>query len=186
MKEYTERVADFIGKVGESSSYELFSLIESEINSRITVIISNKKVYGSDLYTSRIKIDGVVLCSEYNVLKANYSFLLFAVKIIKEKILLEKMTALYKNVVNSAVNGLTKKELEGICVVLDSVDKNSGNIVISDISKKYNITRSIIINGLKKLECAGIIEMYSKGVGGTNIKLLYSGIRSVVSNKRRD
>ena len=133
MKEYTDRVADFIEKVGESSSYELFSLIESEINSRITVVISNKKVYGSDLYTSRIKIDGVVLCSEYNVLKANYSYLSFAVKIIKEKILLEKMTALYKNVVNSAVNGLTQKELEGICAVLDSVDKNSRNIIISDI-----------------------------------------------------
>ena len=43
MKEYTDRVADFIEKVGESSSYELFSLIESEINSRITVVISNKK-----------------------------------------------------------------------------------------------------------------------------------------------
>lgn len=184
MKEYTERVGRILEKIGESSSNELFALIERELNTRITAIVSNKKVYGSELYSSRIKIDGVVLCSEYNVLKANYNYLVFAVKAIKEKIMLEKITALYKNVVNSAVEGLTSKELEGVEAVLDTLDKNGGTVIISEIAYNNGITRSIILNGLRKLECAGIIEMYSKGVKGTDIKLLYSGIGAFVKKKR--
>ncbi len=186
MNEYTDRVQRLLENLSDSSSSKLFSIIESELNTRITAVIQNKKVYGNEFYTSRIKIDGVVLCSEYNVLRANYSYLVFAVKIIKEKIRLEKMTYLYKNVVHSAVEGLTDNELKGVNEVFSILTENSSRIIISDISKKCGITRSVIISGLKKLECAGIIEMYSGGSQGTNIKLLYTGIKSIISKKRGD
>lgn len=185
MREYSDRVNTLLEAVSDSSSSKLFSIIEGELNTRITAVIQNKKVYGSELYTSRIKIEGVVLCSEYNVLKANYNYLLLAVRIIKEKIRLEKISNLYKNVVHSAVDGLTDSEFIGVCEVLNSIG-DSGIVVISDASKKCGITRSLIISGLKKLECGGIIEMYSKGSQGTNIKILYSGIKSVISKKRGD
>lgn len=186
MNEYTERIKVFLEAMSESSSSRLFSIIEGELNTRITVVISNKKIYGNELYASRIKIDGFVLCSEYNVLKANYNYLAFAVKIIKEKIMLEKMTHLYKNVVNAAVEGLTLKELEGVNAVFSNVEGSIGKVIISDVSKNCGITRSIIVNGLRKLECAGIIEIHSSGAQGTNIKLLYSGIKAVIKKKRGD
>lgn len=186
MKEYTDRVQRILEAMGDSSSAKLFSIIESELNTRITAFIQNKKVYGSELYASRTKIDGVVICSEYNVLKANYSYLVFAVKIIKEKIRLEKMTYLYRNVVHAAVEGLTHNELIGVDEALSNVTENAGRIIISDVSKNCGITRSVIISGLRKLECAGIIEMYSCGSQGTSIKLLYSGIKAVISKKRGD
>lgn len=186
MAEYTERVKTLLEAVGDSSSSKLFSLVESELNTRITAVIANKKVYGSELYTSRIKIDGVVLCSEYNVLRANYNYLILVVKIIKEKIRLEKMTHLYKNVVHAAVEGLTSNEIIGVDEVFSIITEGSGKVIISGVSEKCGITRSVIINGLRKLECAGIIEMYSCGVQGTNIKLLYSGIKPVISKKRGD
>ncbi len=186
MNEYTERVQRFLNTLSDSSSSKLFSIIESELNTRITAVIQNKKVYGNELYTSRIKIDGVVLCSEYNVLKANYNYLVFAVKLIKEKLRLEKMTCLYKNVVHSAIEGLTNNELAGVNEVLSNITESSGRIIICDISKSCGITRSVIISGLRKLECAGIIEMYSCGSRGTNIKLLYTGIKTVIGKKRGD
>lgn len=186
MAEYSERVKTLLEAVESSSSAKLFSIIESELNTRITVVIANKKVYGNEYYISRIKIDGVVLCSEYNVLRANYNYLVFAVKIIKEKIKLEKMTYLYKNVVNAAVSGLTLKELQGVDAVISSIEGSGKRVIISDIAKKCGITRSIIINGLRKLECAGLIEMHSSGAQGTNIMLLYSGIKAVIRRKRGD
>ncbi|MDO4301965.1 MAG: hypothetical protein Q4D26_11330 [Clostridia bacterium] len=186
MREYTERVKTLLEAVSESSSSDLFSIIEGELNTRITAVILNKKVYGDIIYSNKIKIDGVVLCSEYNVLKANYNYLLFAVNIIKEKIKLEKMTCLYKNVVDAAIEGLTRKELEGVSAVLSEIEGNSALVVASNISKEWGVTRSVIINGLRKLECAGIIEMYSSGAKGTNIKILYSGIKAVVDRKRGD
>lgn len=184
MKEYSERVKTFIDAMKDSSSSELFSIVERELNTRITAVIANRKTYGDELYNCRIKIEGVVLCSEYNVLRANYNYLVFAVNIIKEKIMLEKMTHLYKNVVSSAVDGLTLNELKGVNAVFSEVSGSSSIIVTSNVAKECGVTRSIIISGLKKLECAGIIEMYSMGVKGTNIKILYSGIRSVIEKKR--
>lgn len=98
--------------------------------------------------------------------------------------MLEKMTHLYKNVVSSAVDGLTSNELKGVNAVLSEINGSSSIIVTSNVAKEYGVTRSIIISGLKKLECAGIIEMFSMGVKGTNIKILYSGIKSVIEKKR--
>lgn len=186
MKEYTERIKIILEAMSESSSSKLFSIIEGELKTRITVVISGKKVYGNELYNSGIKIDSTVIYSEYNVLKANYNYLVFAVKIIKEKIMLEKMTHLYKNVVNAAVEGLTLKELEGVDAVFSNIEESIGKVIISNVSKNCGITRSIIINGLRKLECAGMIEIHSRGAQGTDIKLLYSGIKAVIRRKRGD
>lgn len=183
MKEYSERIKTLIEEVNNKTSAELFGIIESELNTRITAVISNKRVYGNEYYNCRIKIGSFVICSEYNVLKANYSYLLFAVNIIKEKIQLEKMTGLYKGVVNSAIYALTQKEFKGVSAVLFELKYRDGVVITSEISKKVDVTRSIIINGLKKLECAGILEMYSMGAKGTNIKILYSEIRSAIEGR---
>lgn len=186
MKEYTDRVRILSEAFSESSSSRLFSIVESELNTRITAVIGSKKVYGGELYTSRVKIEGVVLCSEYNVLRANYNYLVFAIRLIKEKIKIEKLTALYKNVVESALEGLTQSELKGVWGVFSKMENTSATIVTSSVSKEVGVARSALINGLRKLECAGIIEMHSKGAGGTSIRLLYSGIKTAVQKKRED
>lgn len=186
MKEYTDRVKALSEAMAESSSSELFSIVESELNTRLTAVIGGKRVYGSEIYSSRIKIEDIVLCSEYNVLRANYSYLVLALRIINEKIKLEKITALYKGVADSALSGLTYNEFEGVYSVLSELHGGSGIVVTSDISKKTGIARSAVINGLRKLECAGILEMHSRGAQGTSIRLLYSGIKSAVQMKRGD
>ena len=171
MKEYTDRVRVLSEAVAESSSATLFSMVERELNTRLTAVIGGKKIYGGELYASRIKIEGIVLCSEYNVLRANYNYLAFALRIINEKIKLEKMTSLYKNIVDSALNGLTYNELEGVYGALSTLDGASGIVVTSSVSKDTGIARSAVMNGLRKLECAGILEMRSRGALGTAIKI---------------
>ncbi len=177
MNEYSDRIKTLIDAMEKSSSSELFAVVEREINTRITAVAAGKRVYGEELYPCRIKIKGVVICSEYNVLKANYSYLLFAITVIKEKMLFEKAADLYKSVVKAAVNGLTAGERLGARAVLDEIKGSNGTVVTKDISQSTNIGRSVILNGLRKLECAGIIEMHSKGAGGTEVSILYSGVR---------
>ncbi len=186
MKEYTDRVKILSEAMAESSSSTLFSMVERELNTRLTAVIGGKKVYGGELYTSRIKIEGIVLCSEYNVLRANYNYLVLALRIINEKIKLERMTSLYKSVVDSALDGLTYNELEGVYGVLSELEGSSGVVVTSSVSKNTGIARSAVINGLRKLECAGILEMHSKGAQGTALRILYRDIISAVRMKRGD
>jgi transcriptional pleiotropic repressor len=44
--------------------------------------------------------------------------------------------------------------------------------VASKIADRARITRSVIVNALRKLESAGVIESKSLGMKGTHIKIL--------------
>lgn len=45
-------------------------------------------------------------------------------------------------------------------------------LVNKDIADKIGVTRSVMVNGLRLLEAAGILETKSLGMKGTNIKVL--------------
>jgi len=78
-----------------------------------------------------------------------------------------------KQVVKSAIKTLSSSELEAIkCIFkeLDGVDE--GILVASRIADKAGITRSIVVNALRKFESAGVIESKSSGMKGTYIKVV--------------
>ena len=49
---------------------------------------------------------------------------------------------------------------------------NEGLLVASRIADRVGITRSVIVNALRKFESAGVIESRSLGMKGTHIKIL--------------
>ena len=49
---------------------------------------------------------------------------------------------------------------------------NEGVLVASRIADSIGITRSVIVNALRKFESAGVIESRSSGMKGTYIKVL--------------
>ncbi len=55
--------------------------------------------------------------------------------------------------------------------VFEELKGNDGILVASKIAEKQGITRSIIVNGLKKLESAGVIESKSAGMKGTKVRI---------------
>lgn len=73
--------------------------------------------------------------------------------------------------VKSALNSLSHKEYKAAKALFKELPIEGGLIVTSKISEEYEITRSIIINCISKLESAGIIESRSMGARGTNIKI---------------
>ena len=62
--------------------------------------------------------------------------------------------------------------LEAIEHIFEELDGNEGLLVASKIADRVGITRSVIVNALRKLECAGVIESSSLGMKGTYIKVL--------------
>ncbi|SEF51327.1 transcriptional pleiotropic repressor [Eubacterium ruminantium] len=77
-----------------------------------------------------------------------------------------------KVTVRSAALSLSVSEKEAVVCVFKELDKKEGLIVVSKLASKCRITRSIIVNALKKLEGAGIIEIISKGMKGTYVKIV--------------
>ncbi|MBQ7077460.1 MAG: GTP-sensing pleiotropic transcriptional regulator CodY [Lachnospiraceae bacterium] len=75
-------------------------------------------------------------------------------------------------VVKSAVSTLSFSELEAIIHIFDELEGMEGILVASKIADRVGITRSVIVNALRKFESAGVIESRSSGMKGTYIKVL--------------
>ena len=75
-------------------------------------------------------------------------------------------------VVKSAFNTLSFSELEAIIHIFEELDGDEGILVASKIADRVGITRSVIVNALRKFESAGVIESRSSGMKGTYIKVL--------------
>ncbi|HWR45298.1 GTP-sensing pleiotropic transcriptional regulator CodY [Sporomusa sp.] len=77
-----------------------------------------------------------------------------------------------RTTVQVALNTLSYSELDAAVNVLSELDGDEDLIVASKIADRAGITRSVIVNALRKLESAGVIESTSLGMKGTNIKIL--------------
>lgn len=75
-------------------------------------------------------------------------------------------------IVKSAISTLSFSELEAITHIFSELDGNEGILVASKIADRVGITRSVIVNALRKFESAGVIESRSSGMKGTYIKVL--------------
>lgn len=77
-----------------------------------------------------------------------------------------------KAVVQLAIGTLSYSELEAVEHIFNELDGDEGLLVASKIADKVGITRSVIVNALRKFESAGVIESRSLGMKGTHIKIL--------------
>ena len=75
-------------------------------------------------------------------------------------------------IVKSAISTLSFSELEAITHIFDELDGSEGILVASRIADRVGITRSVIVNALRKFESAGVIESRSSGMKGTYIKVI--------------
>ena len=62
--------------------------------------------------------------------------------------------------------------VKSIIHIFDELDGNEGILVASRIADSVGITRSVIVNALRKFESAGVIESRSSGMKGTYIKVV--------------
>lgn len=96
-------------------------------------------------------------------------------------------------VVQSAIASLSYSELQAILCMFKELKmnaKNSGGrikygvygtegvLVASRIAEQVGITRSVIVNALRKFESAGVIETKSSGMKGTYIKIVNEAVFS--------
>ena len=75
-------------------------------------------------------------------------------------------------IVRSAISTLSFSELQAIKHIFSELDGNEGILVASKVADRVGITRSVIVNALRKFESAGVIESRSSGMKGTYIKVL--------------
>ncbi len=77
-----------------------------------------------------------------------------------------------REIIRGAFGALSYSEFEAVIGIFSELKGDEGILVMKKISEKISVTRSVIVNALKKMESAGIIESRSLGMKGTYIKVL--------------
>lgn len=73
---------------------------------------------------------------------------------------------------SSALMTLTPLEQKAVTCVIHELSGKNGTLVTSKLANQYGITRTVIVNALRKLASAGLIQTKSSGVKGTYIEVL--------------
>lgn len=89
-------------------------------------------------------------------------------------------------VVHSALNTLSVSETDAIYHIFEELDGTEGILVASKIADRVGITRSVIVNALRKFESAGVIESRSSGMKGTYIKVVNDAIFEELKKRKRN
>jgi transcriptional pleiotropic repressor len=107
-----------------------------------------------------------------DLILAEYGATVVGMEILREKSEEIEEEARSKAVVQMAISSLSYSELEAIEHIFEELNGKEGLLVASKIADRVGITRSVIVNALRKLESAGVIESRSLGMKGTYIKVL--------------
>ncbi|MDQ6596952.1 MULTISPECIES: GTP-sensing pleiotropic transcriptional regulator CodY [Bacillus] len=107
-----------------------------------------------------------------DLILAEYGATVVGMEILREKAEEIEEEARSKAVVQMAISSLSYSELEAIEHIFEELNGHEGLLVASKIADRVGITRSVIVNALRKLESAGVIESRSLGMKGTYIKVL--------------
>lgn len=110
--------------------------------------------------------------TEDDLVLAEYSATIVGMEILRSKQEEYEEEVRKKAVVQMAIGTLSYSELEAMEHIFEELDGLEGLLVASKVADRVGITRSVIVNALRKLESAGVIESRSLGMKGTHIKVL--------------
>lgn len=83
-----------------------------------------------------------------------------------------------------AISSLSYSEILAIQLIFDELDGDEGLLVASRIADEAGMTRSVIVNALRKLASANVIESRSLGMKGTYIRIVNKEIRKEINRHR--
>ncbi|WP_124563659.1 GTP-sensing pleiotropic transcriptional regulator CodY [Ectobacillus antri] len=173
----------------EEYTKSLFNITETSANldveSQYTAFpVENKELFKTGLTTIVPIVGGgdrlgtLVLSrlhdsfSNDDLILGEYGATVVGMEILREKAEEIEEEARSKAVVQMAISSLSYSELEAIEHIFDELNGTEGLLVASKIADRVGITRSVIVNALRKLESAGVIKSRSLGMKGTYIKVL--------------
>jgi codY GAF-like domain len=187
---------DKVELINESISENLGEVIDDMLNQRLLAVLSTKEninltTLGFDFKNIKkykalvvpVNIAGERLGTLFiykdskefdidDIILAEYGAVVVGLEMIRSVSEEEAEKRRKQEVVKSALSTLSSSELEAIRFIFDEIEDNESVLIASKIADKAGITRSVIVNALRKLESAGIIESRSSGMRGTYIRIV--------------
>lgn len=120
-----------------------------------------------------------------DLLLAEYSATVVGMEMLRDRTEKVEIEARKKATVQIALATLSYSEAEAAVNILSELNGEEGLLVASKIADRVGITRSVIVNALRKFESAGVIESKSLGMKGTYIRIKNEYLMEEVQKLRR-
>lgn len=168
--ELLKSVRETSSNLNEESPFSFSQYVAGPFQHRYTTvvpIIGGGERLGTLLLTrfDELFVDDDLILAEYGATVAGMEILQVKADQAEEE-------ARSRAVVQLAVDSLSFSEFEAVDHIFAELEGREGILVASKIADRAGITRSVIVNALRKLESAGVIESRSLGMKGTHIKIL--------------
>lgn len=171
-KEYNDellKVNETKANLTGEESLTIFKYDYNTLDKYVTII----PIYGNG------QRQGTLIVARWNekydvedIILGEYGATVVGIEILRSKTMEFEEEARKKAVVQMAIGTLSYSELEAVQHIFAELEGNEGLLVASKIADRVGITRSVIVNALRKFESAGVIESRSLGMKGTHIRIL--------------
>jgi transcriptional pleiotropic repressor len=173
-EEYTKKILNMketylnLDLINESSvfSIENMDLSKKELTTIIPIIGGGEHL--GTLIITRFKKPFY----DEDLILAEYGSAVIGMEILREKSEETAEEARSKAIVQMAISKLSYSEMEAITHIFEELNGKEGLLVASKVADRAGINRSVIVNALRKLESANVVESHSLGKKGTHIKVL--------------
>ena len=187
--EFPKHYVNWLLKMDSTSSNipqkEICAFDNSEclVEGKITTIVP---IYGVG---ERI---GTLVLAKFNeeftdddLLLAEYGATVVGMEILRDNSQKIEVEARKKATVQIALATLSYSEIEAAVNILSELNGTEGLLVASKIADRVGITRSVIVNALRKFESADVIESKSLGMKGTYIRVLNEHLLDEIQKLKR-
>ena len=195
--------------LGDMMIEKVGAFIDTELNERLLSILSTKenvnlitlgfdanKVDGLQAIITPIEIDGERLGTLFlyrknemysidDIILCEYGTTVVGLEMLRA--VNEENAEEIRKVadVQSAINTLSVSEMEAIVHIFEELNGMEGVLVASKIADRVGITRSVIVNALRKFESAGVIVSKSSGMKGTYIKVVNDAVYEEIERLKK-
>lgn len=166
---YLNRILETQSNVPLSNESTIFPVENKEFKSGVTTIIPifvSKQRLGNLLLgrmSRKFEVEDLIL--------AEYSATIVGIELLHYVNLQKQAKKMITEKINLAISSLSFSEKRAVNCIFKNATSTQMRITASKIAEEYGITRSVIVNTLRKLESAGLLESQSLGMKGTYIKV---------------
>ncbi|WP_031556696.1 GTP-sensing pleiotropic transcriptional regulator CodY [Lachnospira multipara] len=172
------------GFIDKALNERLLSILSTNENVNLATLgfkedrIANISALITPIYIAGKRLGTLFICRDENdydiddIILSEYGTTVIGLSLMQSVNEESATDARKRQVVKLAISTLSSSELIAMKAVLNELDGFEGILVASRIADKVGITRSVIVNALRKFESANIIETRSSGMKGTYIKVV--------------
>ena len=179
--QFPRKFVDWLNRLEETRSNIRVGTDGASFEKEMAELFHEQNIVVTPIYGPRRRLGTLVVSNakkefgDPDLLLSEYGATVVGMEMLRDTAQKNEVEARQREAVRIAVETLSyseRKAAHAILQELASQGKFEGRLIASRIADEAKITRSVIVNALRKFESAGVIESKSLGMKGTHIKVL--------------